>query len=206
MDPLPVYRLAIRITSPSSSPSTNVWHFRTGNWGDSIIDAAAAAGAISRLRSLYANVASYWPTGWSATSDGPVNAVTKEAGPGSWTTVAGTGVGGTLPPHLAVVASWKTTSRTRRGTGRTFFGPLVPGWMQSDGTITDAVLTNFRTEVNSFVTDSKVDNGWAFGVWGQQDAMPKATSEARLAAPHLFRDVLTGTVKDQFAVMRSRRP
>jgi hypothetical protein len=82
----------------------------------------------------------------------------------------------------------------------------VPGFLQSDGTITDAVLTTFRGHVQTLVSASLVDNGWAIGIYGQVNPTPKASAEERRAQPHVLRDVVSFTVKDRFSVMRSRRP
>jgi hypothetical protein len=203
---MPIYRMAVNITSPNASPAVNVWHFRTGIDPGGAIDAAPASSAVSAIRGLYNSYAPYYPAGASITSDGPVDVDTQEGVTAPFTAVAGSGTGGNLPSLLALCISWKTTSRTRRGTGRTFIGPLVPGFLQTDGTITDTVLTNFRTVAQTLVSASLVDNGWAIGVYGQVQATPKATAEERRNQPHVLRDIVSFTVKDRFSVMRSRRP
>jgi hypothetical protein len=203
---MPTYRLPVVINAPNASPSVNVWHFRTGLWMSDTLDATSSAAAVAAIRSMYSSLAAYYPAGATISSEGPVNVVTSEAGGGTWASISGTGTGGNLPSILALCASWKTSIRARRGTGRTFFGPLVPGFLQSDGSITDAVLTQFRTNVGVLVDASKAANGWAVGVYGQESAMPGASAEARALAPHVFRDVVSFTIKDRFSVMRSRRP
>lgn len=201
-----VFRLPVKIAAPNASPSVNVWHLRSGTWDVPAIDNAALTAGVQRIRAAYFNIAAYYPTGTTITSEGPVNVQSGEAPAAAFTAVSGTGTGGSLPPHLAVCSSWKTSSRTRRGTGRTFWGPLVTGWLEADGTITQAVLANFRTQVSTLVTDSMAANSWAIGIYGQQDAMPGAPAAARQLAPHVFRDIISVTVRDSFAVMRSRRP
>lgn len=201
-----VFRLPVKIAAPNASASVNVWHLRSGTWDVPAIDNAALTAGVQRIRALYLAIAAYYPAGTTVTSEGPINVSSGEAPAAAFAPVTGTGTGGSLPPHLACCVSWKTSSRTRRGTGRTFFGPLVTGWLETDGTITNAVLANMRTNVASLVTDSGAANSWAIGVYGQQDAMPGAPAEARQLAPHVFRDITSSTIRDTFAVMRSRRP
>ena len=198
--------MPVLITAPNTSQAVNVWHFRTGIDPGGAIDAAPASSAVTAIRTLYSNLAAYYPGGASITSEGPVDVETSEGVNAPFTAVAGSGVGGNLPSILAACVSWKSTIRARRGTGRTFFGPLVPGFLQSDGTITDAVLTQFRTHVQTLVSASLQDNGWAIGIYGQVRATPKASAEERRAEQHVLRDVVSFTVKDRFSVMRSRRP
>ena len=55
-----------------------------------------------------------------------------------------------------------------------------------------ARLGTVRTAWAALIADSVTANGWGLAVWSNLDAVA--------------RDVVGATVKDRFAVMRSRRP
>ena len=70
-------------------------------------------------------------------------------------------------------------------------GPLAAPMMQADGTVNEVYLGNARTAWSEFLEDSQTANGWNFGILSRQEAT--------------FRDAVGGTIRDRFAVMRSRR-
>lgn len=97
-----------------------------------------------------------------------------------------------LPALLAVVVSWRTTSATRSGRGRTFVGPLHIDSLQSDGTPEALTLTAIRDAANALVAESSSSlNGWAFGVLSTKTGV--------------FRDVTGNKVADRFSYLSSRR-
>jgi hypothetical protein len=101
------------------------------------------------------------------------------------------GVAGSAPVLLALVASWRTTSATRSGHGRTFLGPLAPDFLQTDGTPNNNFVNTFRNAANNLVADSQSANGWAFGVLSTKQG--------------IFRDVTGVTIRDRFSYLSSRR-
>lgn len=92
---------------------------------------------------------------------------------------------------LAVVVSWRTSSATRSGRGRTFVGPLVWNAQEGNGTPSSTVLAAINTSAADLVSASKGTNGWSFGVLSTQQG--------------LFRDVTGHSVRDRFAFLSSRR-
>lgn len=210
---MPVYRVPVNITwSGPGSPGANIWHFSV----DDVTNTPAQnlQEAVNSLHAFYTGLTALGQFsqnlygGNTALSLGQVVDVEtkKVMDTPTWTTITGSG-GAVLPPSLQVCVSWSSDLAARRGRGRTFLGPLGGQVRADDGTLQDDFLTGIRAKATSFLTDSKSANGWAVGVWAQRDAMPgKAiTSKQRAAAPHIFREFLTASVKDQFAILRSRR-
>lgn len=203
---MPTYKAVVNITAPNTSPSVNVWHLRTATSAEDTAGKALAQSALDAVRTMYNSYSLYLPTGTTMKCDGVIDVASDVGVTLTWPTVGFAGTGSQFPPHLAVCFGWKTSLRARRGMGRTFLGPLVVGVGEADGTIGSAILTGLNTAANTLVNASIVDNGWAIGVYGQQDAMPGASSEQRALAPHVLRDLVGVSIKDKFAVMRSRRP
>jgi len=190
---MPVYRIPVEFTYPNSGgPGVNVWHART----DGVLTTDVQS-AVDAIHSFYDSLKAYFATGWAATLGVVTDVATQEGQSPSWATVTSTAATGTVPPALAICVTWKSTSVSRRGTGRTFLGTLNNVTLQTDGTITDSVRTAITTAANTLITASKVDNGWALGVWGQQNP--------GVPAAKVLRDFNSVLVKDKFAVMRSRR-
>lgn len=96
-----------------------------------------------------------------------------------------------LSALLAVVVSWRTSSATRSGRGRTFVGPLVWNAQEGNGTPSPTVLAAIATAADDLVSASTGVNGWSFGVLSTKQG--------------LFRDVTGFTVRDRFAFLSSRR-
>lgn len=96
-----------------------------------------------------------------------------------------------LSALLAVVVSWRTASATRSGRGRTFLGPFVTLANENNGTPAPDLLSRINVAAQALVEDSQSANGWAFGVL--------STTQGT------FRPVTGHSVRDRFAVLRSRR-
>lgn len=201
---MPTYRLPINVTDPRAGKCVNVWHIRTaGIAGDETANVNAAAAA---LRAFYVTMAPHYAPGVSIAADFAVDVAASTDQAVTWAPVAGSGASPVAPPHISVCVTWKTSVRGRRARGRTFLGPHVNGSIDADGTVNAPVLTSLKTAADALVAASIVDNGWAIGIYGQQDSMPGASAAARAAAPHVIRDIVGWSVSDKFAVMRSRRP
>lgn len=65
--------------------------------------------------------------------------------------VAGSVATGQLPPNVAVVASHKTATFSRRGRGRVYLPPLPEGSVNDDGVLGAAFKTALNTAWNSWV-------------------------------------------------------
>lgn len=197
-----VYRIPFVLTyDDKGSPGANVWHVRTGAIGT---DQANVEAAASSILTFYNDLGSHganpmregvsWraEAAFSEENDTVLDLTPVKAG------ASGT-AGPDAPPVLAICISWSSTSRTRRGRGRTFLGPLNQACIQEDGTIAAAHLTVVQNAANALCARNNADNGWAVGVWGLQN------SGGNAASPHVLRDFQSAKVRDQFAVLRSRR-
>lgn len=198
---MPIVRVPVEITWPGSgSPGVNVWHLRvsdvtvlvdTTNW--------SAGSALLALSQFYTDISGVIPSDTKfVIGDRMVNVETNEE-------LQNTdirdqlGTGGTmkLPPSNQIVVGWRSVLAARRGRGRTFIGPLVKGAASDDGTPTPAALTTITDAANALIDASDNVNGWAFGVYGQENIHAPATK--------VLRDFTRCNVRDTFAVLRSRR-
>jgi hypothetical protein len=89
------------------------------------------------------------------------------------------------------VVGWRTASATRAGRGRTFLGPIGSGALDSDGTIKSDTLDAVRTAAQDLVADSLGFGNGALVVYSPTH--------------DIARDFTASAVRDQFAVLRSRR-
>lgn len=201
-----VYRANVNIVHGSVSPGVNVWHLRTDTDATDTAGHAMAQDALDKLRAFYGSLAAGMASGTTYKCDGITDVESDEGVSLNWSTVTGAQAGQLLPPASSVCISWKTSIRARRGMGRTFIFPITYGWLDGDGTLLAGALTILNGAATTLRDASLLDNGWAFGVWGQQNAMPGADSLARRNAPHVLRDFTGFNIKDKFATMRSRRP
>lgn len=187
-----IVRVPVRLEFPQDGgPGFNIWHVSTqpgGQPGD-------LGEALDALEAFYNRVKSFMP--------GPGKIVLGEGmiiDPGGSPTYAdddsrtitlplGTDP---QPSLLAIVCGWRTASATRSGRGRTFVGPWGTNALENDGTPNQAVLTALREAATILLDDSQSANGWAIGVLSTKQGT--------------FREATGVTVRDRFAVLRSRRP
>ena len=92
---------------------------------------------------------------------------------------------------LAVVVSWRTTSASRSGRGRTFIGPLCAEAAQQDGTPTPACVNTIRDAASDLREASEGPLGWSLGVLSVKQGV--------------LRDFTGEKVADRFAYLSSRR-
>lgn len=184
-----VYRYPVAINyGVGGGPGVNVWHFRT-------TDPSDAQGCVDAIEAFYTTLLTHYQQG--AVIVGPEDAIvdietedpTFQAVDGF--TLNSTGTGGSAPPVLQAVCGWVTTSATRSGRGRTFVGPLEPGAMQTDGTPAATLVTDLNTAGQSIVDFNDGIGDGAIVVWSPTQG--------------LARDIIGRRVRDQFAVLRSRR-
>lgn len=190
---MPTVRIPVEIQNPNWPSSTfNVWHARTdGGAGEYELVGAA-------LHTFYTAVADHL--------EGPATLVfppsllevnTGEDVPWTAPTQIALAASDAAPPGIAVTVSWQTSLRARRGRGRTFLGPLDKLTIGSDGKVGTTALTSIQAAVDDLVDASTAAANWAIGIYGQQDkAIP---------AVKVLRDITKGTVRGNFAHLRSRR-
>jgi hypothetical protein len=179
----------------------NVWSLRINTGGDL---GTAVPAALTELRAFYNAIIGMWAPGTKINLGQITDRETQERVPGTWAEMTGTAVSSAAAPVLAVCVSWQTSLAARRGMGRTFIGPLQGEIVQDDGTVEPGTLDGIRTAAQDLVDASGGLNDWAFGVYGLQSKAPAGTQDYS-SLPHVHRDFTGMKVRDQFAVLRSRR-
>lgn len=164
-------------------------------------NSASAALCMGRLHDSIALILGACKTTTSFVSDSFVDTIDPATGTitgsdavTSWTQT-GTDTAGYAPPATAVVVGWKTDDIVagRRVRGRTFISPITSGQIDSDGTPVAGMLAY----ANAFGA-KWIDNG-ATAVYTCVWHRPKGTS------PGSDHQITSYSVKDKFAVLRSRR-
>lgn len=192
---MPLYRIPVEISNnklPSSA--FNIWQVRT------VTGSEDPGPAMAAIRSWYSSVSQYLATGSVVMFPANVvetttqEEVTPASVPANVTTTSTT----MSQAGLAIVVSWKTSIRARRGRGRTFFGPCTSGVHDTNtGLLNPTVKTAFTNATQTLVTASLAGSGWSIGVWGQENALDPTAM--------VFRDVTGFQVRDKFSYLRSRR-
>jgi hypothetical protein len=190
-----IYRLPVKITHPAlGGDGVNIFHVRTGG---GIGEVATVNRAVGWLSTFYDAIDAVFPTGTAIQFEGTAVTVATEEpeyleGLDTFNH-AGAGGASVLPPANALVVGWRTSSATRSGRGRTFLGPMATPTAQADGTVTESWLSLVRTAAAAMVSSSEAADadGVALGVFSPTQ--------------NLLRDFTGSSVKDRFAVLRSRR-
>lgn len=193
---MPIYRVPVDLNwSGSGSPGVNVWHVRTGG----IDDDASVGAALAALGTFYTSVGVLLWQGTTWTIGEPVVDVDTDELLAVSPVTGGTshGQSSRLAPALAIVCGWRTTLAARRGRGRTFLGPLNADAGSTDGTPSPGGLATIASAADALIATSSETNDWAFVVYGQQSA--------GIAGVKVGRDITSRAIRDQFAVLRSRR-
>lgn len=105
--------------------------------------------------------------------------------------VTGAAVGDRLTALLAVVVSWRTSSATRSGRGRTFVGPFTEGSNGVDGTPELGTLNTIRSASADLLQASSAPYAWSLGVLSTKQKV--------------LRDFTAFTVADRWSYLSSRR-
>lgn len=188
---MPIYRVPVKIEYPhTGGPGYNVFHVRTvSNARDELLD------ALDAIEQFYTSLRSHFAGGTRHTIGegmikdplGSPEYVNDDA-----RTRLGEGANTVAPSLLALTVSWKTSSATRSGRGRTFVGPFTSDAMQNtDGTPSTALMTAIRNAANTLVSESSGLNDWAIGVLSVKQG--------------LLRDFTGASVKDRWSYLSSRR-
>lgn len=190
---MPIFRSAVSISHPSMpDDGINTWHVGTGEAGDDVAD---LLGATVLLSDFYeAIVGPIVAPSVRASHDG----IWVNVADGSEISVAGFGhgtgtTGPVLSPALAVCLSWRTGSTSRRRVGRTFLGPLLESLNDDNGTPADTSLLTLLVAAQALVDNNNAafQGRPGLGVYSRLNESIFQFSGVR--------------VRDQFAVLRSRR-
>lgn len=189
---MPIYRCAVNIAYPApGAPGVNIWHVSTG----STATPEAVAVQMAVVQAFYTAIRNFYPTSVTLTWDGlSTDVVTgDQVQSPAWTVLGGT-TASYAPLATALCVSWRTGTAQRSGIGRTFVGPLVSSVVDNDGTPVGTSLATFRTAANNLVTQAiaaRTEEGLGLGVYSRTTGALRPFTAAR--------------VRDQFAVLRSRR-
>lgn len=126
--------------------------------------------------------------------DPATGAITGSHATDPWT-VTGTTSGATGPAVLQICATWKTSVviAGRRVAGRTFIGPLTNAVADTDGTPSAPYMTAALALAAAWIDNGLTDTFAV--VWHRPVGGSGGTAE----------DITSYSVKDKFAVLRSRR-
>lgn len=190
---MPTARAVVTIAHPAlGGTGTNTWHLRNANVD--LSDAGEFEDLMGYVKTFYEVCGSVFPNGTNIAWNGELAGVGDDEGTywqaDPWT-VAGQSNTPVLPPATAICVNWRGQSGDRSRRGRTFLGPIASGNLQDDGTIVNASLTTIRGAAADVVESSDSYANGAVGVWSRQESV--------------FRDFVSSSVRDQFAVLRSRR-
>lgn len=199
-----IFRVPILQTfTDPGSPGVNVFHVRTGGVTPA---AAALQAAVDSIRTFYVDLTSTtlstfppYAGGAEFTLGTVVNVETQEAMSPTFTPRTWASATPDLPPSNQICIGWKTTIAARRGTGRTYIGPLNDNAKSNSGSISTTTRDHVLAAAQAFVDRSLVDNDWAIAIYGLQTANSGPTG-AKVA-----RDITSRRVGTKFAVLRSRR-
>lgn len=202
---MPVFRVPATLNwNGPGTPGVNIWSVRTTEASVVVDELDAACGA---LKTFYDTLTNYLPSGMTVVI-GPdiVDRESQEDETRPTITSAASGSGGYAPFAVQACVSWRTTLRARRGMGRTFIGPLATGTMDTNGTPGSAFMNALNIAASDLVEASDSATGWAIGVWGLESP-GVYDQQGRLipGQPHVHRDITSFKIRDQFAVLRSRR-
>lgn len=190
---MPVWRGVVTIQgSPLGGTGTNTWHART----DGIDDAGDAAlqGLTDSLEDFYGSIDQIHPSGITRAFDGVWTRVDGDSGDVLDTTGWSHGVltgGSPLPPQECLVVGWKTSSGGRKGRGRTFLGPLNTGCLEANGTPDEGRRGVVEAAAAALIDSFDGIGDGALVVWSEVD--------------QTARDLVSGSVRNVFGSLRSRR-
>lgn len=190
---MPTARIPIDLTwtGASGSPGANIYHARA----DSIDQFNAdfdALGVI--LFDFYDTIKDMYCTDVTIRWAGEASGVGDDTGQvysGNAWSVSGTNGTDHLSPALNVMIRWRTESGGAHGRGRNFYGPLIDGASESNGTPDEDVRDEFQAAADALVAASSGFGNGALGVYSRVE--------------DVFRDFTSATVPNYFAILKSRR-
>jgi hypothetical protein len=194
---VPTYRVPVVSTYPAGGgPGVNIWHLRTA--GVPLEGETEIANAMGALRTFYNAIGGLVPPSTSyafPTELVEVNDAELVPAPSVASVVGRASTDAYLPIASAMVVSWRTSSATRSGRGRTFIGPLHPSTGEANGTPTEGARETLADAADALVAagagSTGSGGGWSFGVYSRSQG--------------LIRDFASASVANQYAVLRSRR-
>lgn len=196
-----VYRVPIELGwTGGGTPGVNVWHVRT------VIDPPAGdlQQMVDHIHTFYESVEPVLRDNTTLSMGDVVDVVDSTYQAVDWVPITVSNEVGSAPLSNQIVVAWRTSLAARRGMGRTFVGPLCITPVDLDGSPTAAALTVVRDAAAALVAASVSVADGAIAVWGLEAPNP-FPDQPSADLPHVARDIVGSRVRDQFAVLRSRR-
>ena len=181
--------MPVTISSPDlGGQGVNIWHMRNDGSDET-------AGPELNHLTFYDAVSDLFHGSTTIAFDGSLWKVGSgdpelRTGLDSWSVTGGTSVSN-LPPANCLCVSWRTSSPTRSGHGRTFLGPVSRDTLQDNGTPTEEARATIVAAAAALIDDIDDPSNGALGVWSVKE--------------EVLRDFVSAAVANKFAVLRSRR-
>lgn len=187
-----IARIRVALTGVNGLPGVSTFYSTSAN----------LAAARSALGTFYGHMPTNWPTGMTYTVENSGDVIDSDTGllTGAWNdapTYTGTSTvpAAAYPAGVGARVRWNTTAVVagRRLKGSTFIVPLQAGMYGNDGTLDLGYLGSLQTWAQTLATSGFL------GVYKRPYTGPGG------AAPGFYTPMVSATVKDQVAVLRSRR-
>jgi hypothetical protein len=190
-------RATINYTDVAGGPGVITLYTRsTGleNGATADLTSSRLQDALDAGKALFSVYTSFVADTFVDTIDPATGSITDSNPTAAWT-VTGTTTGHTGPAVLAICVTWKTTAviAGRRVRGRTFLSPLTNAVADIDGTPSAPYMTA-ANDLGDAWTDNGLTNTYAV-VWHRPVGGAGGTAE----------DITAHSIRDKFAVLRSRR-
>lgn len=188
-----IFRSVVSISAPSiNGNGSNTFHFRsTSLVGEEEDQLIAATGALS---AMYTSMKQFMPAGTIWTHDGRWQEVAS-AEPRAFDVTGFSHQADNNGPGAASataqVVTWRSTLSSKSGRGRSFLSPVPTGGIEANGTPTETFRNQVAGAAGLLVQFSTAGTNGAFVVWSPTD--------------NIGRDIISCSVPNEFAVLRSRR-
>ncbi len=190
---MPIYRTVAHISSPVLGGSgVNVFHVRIDPTSDQGHVLGTMMGHVkdwyTSINLLFSEDTTISWDGTGVTVDGDEPVLVQDDS--TWSVPGGTTTPD-LPPANALCVTWRSTIASRSGRGRTFLGPISKDILQDNGTPVEAARDTVQTANNALISSFSDPDGGALCVWSVKEKVG--------------RDIVSASVPNEFAVLRSRR-
>jgi hypothetical protein len=202
-----MYRVRVASTGWTGGPGLNTFYYLQNLPADPDPSTAAAA-CVTRVHDLANGIKAIFPASWRGTISPEVDVINADNGDltGSYvvtppSVVSGTGTAGYGPQMAMICASLLTPDivDSRRVRGRSFFGPSIVS-DDPDGTPLTDVLAIVQAAMDLALGGGL--DGPPMVVWSRRRGVSVRHPTGLGGSAHVVSAV---TIKDQYAVLRSRR-
>lgn len=188
-----IFRTVVSLGAPSiNGNGSNTFHFRTTSLvGEEEDQLTAAMGALS---AMYSAMKQFMPSGSIFTADGrwqEVDSVEPRAFDVTGFSHSADNNGPAAASATAQVITWRSSLSSKSGRGRTFISPVPVGGIEANGTPTETFRNQLFGAANNLVQFTVAGTNGGFVVWSPTD--------------NLGRDIISCSIPNEFAVLRSRR-